>query len=343
MSGYRSHFIGADMENQVEEGSISDGSRMMRARDKAVTIISDDPNSMRDFSAECREMGMMQVAYSRVADFINEISCNIKGSLLVADIVIVELPYPSNADIDLLVGIDLDTKRTGAQLIISTTIDGVDAVYGCLSGNSAQILVAPTRADRMIALGEALARCSSGVRELSGDDRITLHRLSEQMSQIAQHIERISGLASAGHVRAFSFAVEPDPLVDASTRDRPIRAIRPALPDPKLVRKIIRNRQLRSNFFDGAIFADPAWDMLLDLTAARAEHVRVTVSSLCIASNVPSSTALRWIRQMTDMGLILREDDDGDKRRTFLSLSDGAALAMAKYFAELDVVKGRLI
>ena len=49
-------------------------------------------------------------------------------------------------------------------------------------------------------------------------------------------------------------------------------------------------RQLRARFFDGELFADPTWDMLLDLTAARVEHTRVSVTSLCIASGVPPTT-----------------------------------------------------
>ena len=43
--------------------------------------------------------------------------------------------------------------------------------------------------------------------------------------------------------------------------DRLVRASRPPLPDPRLVRKIIRQRQLRARFFEGDLFADPAWDM----------------------------------------------------------------------------------
>jgi hypothetical protein len=107
------------------------------------------------------------------------------------------------------------------------------------------------------------------------------------------------------------------------------------LPDPRVVRTIIRQRQMRAKFFDGALFADPAWDMLLDLTAARAEHGRVSVSSLCIASGVPPTTALRWIGQMTCVGLFERVEDETDRRRAFIVLSDTATSAMARYFAEL--------
>ncbi len=114
-----------------------------------------------------------------------------------------------------------------------------------------------------------------------------------------------------------------------------MRPARAPLPDPRLVRRIIRQRQLRSRFFDADLFADPAWDMLLDLTAARVEHTRVSVTSLCIASGVPPTTALRWITQMTEAGLFQRHEDDSDRRRAFIALTDKAAEAMARYFAEL--------
>ncbi len=75
--------------------------------------------------------------------------------------------------------------------------------------------------------------------------------------------------------------------------------------------------------------------MLLDLTAARSEHVRVSVSSLAIASAVPPTTALRWISEMVERGILVRVQDEMDKRRVFVELSEGAAKAMAQYFAEI--------
>ena len=105
-----------------------------------------------------------------------------------------------------------------------------------------------------------------------------------------------------------------------------------------MVRRIIRNRQLRSKFFDEDFFADPVWDMLLDLTAARAEHKRVSVTSLCIAAGVPPTTALRWINVLVDSGLAERSNDDTDRRRIFVALTDSAADAMARYFNETDTL-----
>jgi len=129
----------------------------------------------------------------------------------------------------------------------------------------------------------------------------------------------------------------------AAEGDKYTRAPRPPLPDPRLVRRIIRQRQLRARYLDGDLFADPAWEMLLDLTAARAEHARVSVTSLCIASGVPPTTALRWIGQMTESGLLQRMEDETDRRRAFITLTDKAADAMARYFAELGHNAARLV
>ena len=107
---------------------------------------------------------------------------------------------------------------------------------------------------------------------------------------------------------------------------------RPPLPDPRLVRRIIRQRQLRARYLPGELFADPVWDMLLDLTAAAAEHSRISVTSLCLASGVPPSTALRWITQMEEAGLVERQDDNTDRRRAFIVLSDSTMTSMARYF-----------
>ena len=105
-----------------------------------------------------------------------------------------------------------------------------------------------------------------------------------------------------------------------------------SLPDPRMIRNMIKARQMRPRFLDADLFADPAWDMLLDLTAARAEHRRVSVTSLCIASGVPTTTALRWMKLLKQAGYIQRMEDDTDRRRAFVALSETGAAAMARYF-----------
>jgi len=92
-------------------------------------------------------------------------------------------------------------------------------------------------------------------------------------------------------------------------------------------------RRLREKFFPAELFSDPAWDMLLDLMTARLDRRPVSVSSLCIASAVPATTALRWIKTMTEAGLFERCADPHDGRRVFIGLADKTAQKLASYFA----------
>jgi DNA-binding MarR family transcriptional regulator len=55
------------------------------------------------------------------------------------------------------------------------------------------------------------------------------------------------------------------------------------------------------------------------------------VSSLCIAAAVPATTALRWIKTLTDMGLLVRSADPQDGRRVYIELAPGAAARLEAY------------
>jgi hypothetical protein len=257
------------------------------------------------------------------------------------EVVLLDCPAVSGAELAALSRLDVRAARSGAHLVISTTVAALDDVFACCDQSHPQILVDPTRAERVIALGRVLARVPNlRLRELAEDERLTLLRLTEQVGEIAARLERLGGEESGPRWNPAAFRFEsPAPAYSGEDAegdgDRLVRAARPPLPDPALVRTIIRQRQLRAKFFDGELFADPAWDMLLDLTAARAEHARVSVTSLCIASGVPPTTALRWIGQMSQAGLLERDEDESDRRRAFIALSARAADAMARYFFEL--------
>lgn len=168
-------------------------------------------------------------------------------------------------------------------------------------------------------LMEALQSLTSEVAKMRG-------QLSAQLNPAGAATEQT---AEKG---AFSFRRADSSFATPSSEDY-IENAKPPLPDARLVHLIIRKRQLRSHFFDSNLFADPAWDMLLDLCAASVEFKRVSVMSLCIASGVPSTTALRLIGQMVDAGVFKRVEDQIDRRRAFIELSDEAANSMARYFA----------
>lgn len=262
------------------------------------------------------------------------------------DVVLVDCPEADAAALAILAELDLRVVRAGAELVVATCAAELDDVFACLDQSRAQILVDATRGERIVALGMAFAgRSQMRLRELAEDERLALMRLTEQVAEIAQRLERMGRQGLAADGSAFRFESPKREFrgeADDGTGGH-LRPSRPSLPDPRLVRQIIQQRQMRSRFFDGALFADPAWDMLLDLTAARAEHTRASVSSLCIASSVPPTTALRWIGQMVEAGLFVRTEDGVDKRRAFIALSDQAAEAMARFFSELGKSASKLV
>lgn len=84
-----------------------------------------------------------------------------------------------------------------------------------------------------------------------------------------------------------------------------------------------RNRAFQVHSLDD-IFGEPAWDMMLDLFIAERTGSRISVSSLCIGSNVAPTTALRHIRTMVERGVFMRTPDPSDNRRIWVSLSSWA-------------------
>ncbi|WP_156874129.1 hypothetical protein [Sphingorhabdus lutea] len=101
------------------------------------------------------------------------------------------------------------------------------------------------------------------------------------------------------------------------------------------VRKFIKNRRVRDQLFGEDLFADPVWDMLLDLYACHLDGQMVSVSGLCIAANVPATTALRWISIMTDKNLIMRKADPQDGRRAYIGMTADTVEKMETYFNKL--------
>jgi DNA-binding MarR family transcriptional regulator len=91
-------------------------------------------------------------------------------------------------------------------------------------------------------------------------------------------------------------------------------------------------RKREAVFENPKLFGEPAWDMLVDLFIAGEEGNSISVTSLCIASGAPETTALRWIVVLEQEKLIIRNPDPNDQRRVFLSLTDTAKNHMRTLF-----------
>lgn len=255
------------------------------------------------------------------------------------DLVMVDCAVASADALALLSRLDMRGGKAGAQLVVSTTMAALDSVFGCFSLSAPQILVDPGRAERIIAIGRVLARVPNlRLREMGEEDRLMLLRLTEQVGRIAERLEKLSpGQREGGGAFRFESPAQAWRAQGEDQRSAREEEQRPRLPEAAVLRRIIKARQARMRHFDADLFADPAWDILLDLAAARAERQQVSVTSLCIAAGVPATTALRWIGQMVDADLLVRVSDPHDRRRAYIALSDNTADALARYFSEIGV------
>lgn len=315
------------MQEDFEYGAVRDGAGCQLS----VTILADRDRVRTEMEEDAAAAGF------RVLD-----SCSLEeyaqGPLSVlGDLVLVDCAVASGDALALLSRLDMRGGKAGAQLVVSTTMAVLDDVFGCFAMAAPQILVDPARAERVVAIGRVLARVPNlRLREIGEEDRLMLLRLTEQVGQIAERLERLSpGQREGGG--AFRFEAPAQTWRGEGDRHTPHSAAdaRPRLPNGATIRQLIKARQVRTHYFDGDLFADPAWDILLDLAAARAERKQVSVTSLCIAAGVPATTALRWIGQMVEGDLLVRVSDPHDRRRAYIALADGTADALARYFAEV--------
>ncbi|WP_238147308.1 winged helix DNA-binding protein [Rhizorhabdus dicambivorans] len=238
------------------------------------------------------------------------------------DLVIADVGTDHGPQLDrLLDRIEAGSVQGRFASIIVVAPELIDIVSARIAHEGVSLLVGPDEEALALAIGERLRWTEPQLRDTSdGGQGQPIQNLLEELARFAR------SAADGQDDDAFRG--------DDRSLEPPSREIDEVAPvEAGLIRELIRARRLRDELFGPGLFADPAWDILLDLTAARIEGRSVAVSSLCIAAAVPATTALRWIKQLTDSGLLRRVADPDDGRRIFIELTDRAAHAMMTYFA----------
>lgn len=242
----------------------------------------------------------------------------------------------------LLVQLETVSMQNQMGLVIVAGHDSIDLAFATLRGERSHLLYAPDSTDLAAALVVAADRSGTPARlhDIGRESEgARLQQLSDEVGRIARTLEALT----RGQRSSAPPSFVTGPRISDTANDyigmpalAPLGAMSQPDSDSALtatkVRDLLRARRMRGDFLASDLFADPAWDMLLDLLAARLEHERVSVSSLCIASAVPPTTALRWLRTLTDRGLVVRQADPHDGRRVFIALSDEASAALTRWF-----------
>jgi hypothetical protein len=100
---------------------------------------------------------------------------------------------------------------------------------------------------------------------------------------------------------------------------------------------ILKFRRLRSEILPGELFAEPGWDLLLELFVADANGQRLTARDVSDRANIPPTVLSRWLIHLTQIGFIVG-DGDGNID-DLLTLSGKALDSVEAAMAEANVLR----
>lgn len=283
---------------------------------RRAVIVADDALAAADAQAMARHAGIVVAATIGFAGLAQALDDITHADLLLVDATGVAIETLDGA----LPILAARAGRDRAQLVVSFGVEAIDMVSLHLLGGPATLLCEARPEERIAAI--VLGAGSGAGFSAPERDAERLRRLNAEVARIAEALARLARDGETGE----GVRDRTDDFAAPDVGDGPVPAVSAAS-----VRGAIRARRLRDQFFASDLFADPAWDMLLDLFAARLEGGNVSVSSLCIASAVPPTTALRWITTLTDAGLVGRQEDPAEKRRAFIVLTARGVAGMQGY------------
>jgi CheY-like chemotaxis protein/DNA-binding MarR family transcriptional regulator len=229
------------------------------------------------------------------------------------DVVVSDLRMPTMDGIEFLRSLRRTyVHRPWLQLILVTGQASLDAAVAAIRIEASDFLFKPIEPKRLResvrnALDRATrARGSQGARTLPRDrDGVreledTARRLAIQLHAVTQTSELRSHDASAGDGRE-ALAV------------------------------LARLRDTKQSIFGTTLMPEPAWEMLTELMRASLGNTRLSVTSLCLSSRSPTTTALRKLEELEDAGLVRRVPDARDGRRSYVELTPDGMLRMRMF------------
>ena len=265
----------------------------------SVLIVDDDLDALEEYCENATGLGYVCLSAGNPTDALQTLAENPAIGIVVTD-----LNMPT---MDGLAFLDeLSARFSQLRPLIPIVITGygsLDTAVQAMRFNAKDFLAKPVTTENFAA---ALRRASRAWNELYGSFRLMALARQDRNARPA-------------------LPADTPPLTPEAQREEMLLQIR----------AIVRMREKRSEFLDRQLFSDPTWDILLDLTAAKLEGKPVPVSSACAATNVPHSTALRYVRSLVDAGLVRRWKDTEDRRRDMLELEDQAMTAMTRYIADV--------
>lgn len=281
----------------------------------SIMVVDDDPDWVNEcaFMIEC--LGYMPVTATSAMEAVDH--------MRTADIAIAIIDYhmPNCDGLSLIHRLSAIAAAEGRQtrFIMVTGHASMELAVDAMRASAMDFLQKPVDRED---LRKALQR-ANGLHEAS----VARSLLLDKISSLSSELSHLTRLIDERPVAAPPAGAQPPAAPGtAATQDDERNMV-------DYIRGLLRTEAKRSKLGGGALFGDPAWNILLDLLLARLEKRAVSVSSACIASGAPTSTALRLIKKLISDDVLYRIQDERDGRRSFLGINANVEKMMLDYLA----------
>lgn len=281
----------------LAEMTTIDASEMASAQCHVV-IVDDDPQCLVEYRELVEALGYPCHQASDAASALRLIASDARIGLVITDV-----RMPGMDGLTLLE--ELSERFMSARPLVAIIITGqssIDTAICAMRSNAVDMLEKPVSLEGLSA---------------------SLRRATARWARLAAQFKLLA--LSQTTARRPETAIPQQAPQDVNRRQPSVDELQ------AFAARVMKDRQSRSKFFDPQILSGPAWDILLDLAAAGLKGEPVPTSSACASTQVPLSTALRHVNQLVEAGLVKREADPGDKRRTLLELEPHALELMTRY------------
>jgi CheY-like chemotaxis protein/DNA-binding MarR family transcriptional regulator len=228
-------------------------------------------------------------------------------------LVVTDLMMPGTDGLALLARIrERFDKRPWIQVIVLTGYPSVETAVQCMRAGAANYLVKPVEPGLLVKIVKEALQTGHESRIVS-----SLSGVETDAANLAYLVATARELTAGNSSTPGKPAGSPEPAVVRSW----LQAASPGETAPHALAQIRQLLDLRSQHFSDLELDDVAWKMLIELADASMQRRMYSVSSVCMASGAPSTTALRRLDDLVKAALVDRVTDPFDKRRTNVVLT----------------------
>lgn len=278
--------------------------------DPAILVVDDEPEIAAELVALVGRAGLVAHAAHDAAAAIDRFSADPRIGVIVTD---VRMPRRSGVEFVRAVRA-IGERGRRARIIFCTGYADLNTAVDALRLGAVEFLRKPIEPSEMLA---AIRRAADDYREESAERALD----TAAARDLAQVVERfrsfiLTGKGAGGAERP----VPPAPAVTGAAADR-----------LRKTNHFMSIRKQRDVHLPVAEFDEALWFMLLELYQSHCTGQRVSISSLCLSSGIPQTTALRRIDDLVARELVRRVPDPTDRRRAFVELSDEGLARISRF------------